>query len=210
MNKEKFLEKQKKFEDMISSRPRYEEWLKAHNFDPKVWGFAKVLPRTQKDKEIMVGDYLVARLIRKNRTDGNETGFLRVSSIKNNRLFFNEIRDRETGRVVTLPYRRKKGCIVFRTKRDGFAWDNEEIFFRGMRMSPGIHLCDEPLETWKEKCPFCGTRKNLTPAGGIGAGIRDFHYADFCERCKCLVDFDYDVEVGPIISISYRRRIEET
>lgn len=221
MKKKELLEEQKRLEDvtfdpekieewlkMMRNPDKSEKWLKEHNFDPKVWELARVSSRTPKDKEIMVGDYIL-------KLSGDKLKFRRVSCIRKNRLFFNELRDRQRRRVVSIPYRIQKGFynIVLRKHRYAVYGDaEEEIFFRGMRFSPSIHLRDEPKETWKEKCPFCGTAKNLTSAGGTegGFGLRDFLYSDFCERCKCLLGFSYDVEDGPFVSIYYRPRIKET
>lgn len=202
MKKEELLMEEERVEDILHSREKREEWLKSHNFDPKVWEFAKVIPRSPKDKEIMVGEYLLKRL------PNDKLGFIKVSSIRENKLFFNEIRDKETRRVSSIPYRIREGVyVVLRKHRYDSGDYREEIFFRGMRMPPLIYLGDEPLETCEEKCPFCGTRKNLTPAGGEASGSRDFTYIDFCEKCKCLLCFSYDVDDGPIVKKGYRRMI---
>ena len=204
MKKEELSEEQKRLEDMLFTREKSEEWLKAHNFNPKVWGFAKVALRTPRDKEIMVGEYLLKTL------PNNKLGFVRVSCIRNNKLFINQIHDKETKRVFSRPYRtRRGGYVVLRKHRYDSGGPKEEIFFRGMKMSPVIHLGDEPLETSKAKCPFCGTWKNLTFAGGEAAGSRDFSYAYFCERCKILVYFGYDCEDGPIVKKVYRKLISQ-
>jgi len=207
MKKEELSEEQKRLEDMLFTQEKSEEWLKEHNFDPKVWGFEKVFPRTPRDKEIMVGEYIL-------RPFGDKLIFRRVSCIRKNRLFFNELRDGKGKRVVSMPYRIPKGgyFIALQKRRDVYGSAREEVFFRGMKFLPSVHLRDEPKEKWKEKCPFCNSSKNLTFVDGMesGLGPRDFMYSDFCERCQCLLGFYYDEEDGPFVEIYYRRRIKET
>jgi hypothetical protein len=191
--------------DRIKDHEYIEQWLKSNNFDPDVWEVTKVYDETPKDKQILVGDFVGVNFDRKK----GRVEFARVSCIRNGRMFLNQLKDKQARRVHSLPYRTRRHVhLVVRTKRNGFKSSEKEIFFRGMKMSPEINLRDEPLETCEEKCPFCGTRKNLTLAGGTARYLRDFLYIDFCERCKCLLYFFYDVDVGPIVNISYRRRID--
>jgi len=207
MKKEELLMEEERVEDIMHSCEKREEWLRAHNFDPKVWGFAEIFPHAPKDKEIMVGEYVL-------RHFGNELKFRRVSCIRKNRLFFNGLRDRQKRRVVSMLYRIPKGgyFIALQKRRDVYGSAREEVFFRGMKFLPSVHLRDEPKEKWKEKCPFCNSSKNLTLVDGMegGLGPRDFMYSDFCERCKCLLGFYYDEEDGPFVEIFYRRRVKET
>lgn len=197
MKKECLLEKTKTVDDIVCNIKKEEEWLRSHNFNPDAWEIVKFVNTAPEDESILVGDFVLFRL------EEHRSGFLRVSCIKNNRLFFNQVK--ENRRVLSTPYGKVK--VVLRTKRDGFPDYKGEVFFRGIKMGPLIKLGDEPLETWKERCPFCSTKKHLTFTGGEASGSRDFIYVNFCERCRILIYFDYDIEDGPIVKKGYRRMI---
>lgn len=196
----------------IHDREYVEQWLKSHNYDPNIWEITAVITSAPKDKEIIVGEFVGVAFDRKK----SEVKFARVSCIRNGRMFFNRLlKDKNSRKVFTLRYRtRRRAYLVLRTKREGLFFKSveEEIFFRGMRFSPLVHLRDDPKEKWKEKCPFCRTAKNLTFDGGTegGGGARDFVYVDFCEKCRRLLYFYYDRDEGPIVEIWYRQRIDET
>jgi hypothetical protein len=203
MKKEELLMEEDNIQNIMFSPEKKKEWLKAHNFDAKVWELIRTKPSTPMDKEIMLGEYLLKRL------SNEKLGFIKVSSIRKNRLFFNQIRHKETRRVRSMPYRSHKGIyVVLRKHRYDYGPYDQDFFFRGMRMSPFIYLGDEPLKTCERKCPFCGNWKTLTFTGGT-ASARDFFFIYFCERCKCLLYVSYDDEDGPIIKIGYRKLLSK-